>query len=115
MDEIRHHIKEEEGQMFAHMRQVIDAEDLRKLGARVQTFKKVAPTSPAQHGEDVACRVHEPIALTSQERGEGRLRPEAAARPEQSYADLTAIPGYATTSPDASYSSWDVNSAARAA
>ena len=35
MDEIRHHIKEEEGQMFAHMRQVIDAEDLRKLGARV--------------------------------------------------------------------------------
>jgi hypothetical protein len=46
MDEIRHHIKEEEGQMFAHMRQVIDAEDLRKLGARVQTFKKVAPTRP---------------------------------------------------------------------
>jgi hemerythrin-like domain-containing protein len=46
MDEIRHHIKEEEGQMFAHMRQVIDAEDLRKLGPRVQTFKKVAPTRP---------------------------------------------------------------------
>ena len=32
--------------MFAHMRQVIDADDLRKLGARVQTFKKVAPTRP---------------------------------------------------------------------
>lgn len=73
------------------------------------------PTSPAQHGEDVACRVHEPIALTSQERGEGRMRAEAAARRSSPYADLTAIPGYATTSPDASYSSWDVNSAARAA
>ncbi len=46
MAEIRHHIEDEEGQMFAHMRQVIDADDLRKLGARVETFKKVAPTRP---------------------------------------------------------------------
>jgi hemerythrin-like domain-containing protein len=46
MGEIRQHIAEEEGQMFAHMRQVIDAEHLRKLGARVEAFKKVAPTRP---------------------------------------------------------------------
>jgi hemerythrin-like domain-containing protein len=46
MAEIRHHIEDEEGQMFAHMRQVIDADDLRKLGARVEAFKKVAPTHP---------------------------------------------------------------------
>jgi hemerythrin-like domain-containing protein len=46
MREIRHHIEEEEGEMFAHMRQVIDAEELRKLGARVEAFKKVAPTRP---------------------------------------------------------------------
>jgi hemerythrin-like domain-containing protein len=46
MEEIRHHIEDEEGQMFAHMRQVIDDEDLRKLGARVEAFKKVAPTRP---------------------------------------------------------------------
>ena len=46
MSEIRHHIEEEEGEMFAHMRQVIDAEELRKLGARVEAFKKVAPTRP---------------------------------------------------------------------
>jgi hemerythrin superfamily protein len=32
MAEIRHHIEDEEGQMFAHMRQVIDEDDLRKLG-----------------------------------------------------------------------------------
>ncbi len=46
MAEIRHHIADEEGQMFAHMRQVIDADELRKLGARVESFKKVAPTRP---------------------------------------------------------------------
>ena len=44
--EIREHIAEEEGEMFAHMRQVIDADELRKLGARVEAFKKVAPTHP---------------------------------------------------------------------
>jgi hypothetical protein len=46
MAEIRHHIADEEGQMFAHMRQVIGPDDLRKLGARVEAFKKVAPTRP---------------------------------------------------------------------
>ena len=49
MAEIRHHIEDEEGEMFAHMRQVIDAEELRKLGARVEAFKKVAPTRPHPH------------------------------------------------------------------
>jgi hypothetical protein len=46
MAEIRHHIADEEGEMFAHMRQVIDADELRVLGARVEAFKKVAPTRP---------------------------------------------------------------------
>jgi hemerythrin superfamily protein len=46
MKEIRHHIEDEEGQMFAHMRQVIDEDELRKLGGRVEAFKKVAPTHP---------------------------------------------------------------------
>jgi hemerythrin superfamily protein len=46
MEEIRHHIEDEEGQMFAHMRQVIDADELRTLGSRVESFKKVAPTRP---------------------------------------------------------------------
>ena len=49
MAEIRHHIADEEGQMFTHMRQVIDADELRKLGARVEAFKKVAPTRPHPH------------------------------------------------------------------
>ena len=46
MKEIRHHISDEEGEMFAHMREVMDADELRKLGARVEAFKKVAPTRP---------------------------------------------------------------------
>src|SRR3954454_6236999 len=46
MGEIRHHIADEEGEMFAHMRQVIDAAELRKRGARVEAFKKVAPPRP---------------------------------------------------------------------
>jgi hemerythrin superfamily protein len=46
MGEIRHHIEDEEGEMFAQMRQVMDADELRKLGARVEAFKKVAPTRP---------------------------------------------------------------------
>ncbi len=46
MGEIRHHIEDEEGEMFAHMRQVLPADELRTLGARVEAFKKVAPTRP---------------------------------------------------------------------
>jgi hypothetical protein len=46
MEEIRHHIEDEEGEMFAHMRQSIDEEELRRLGGRVEAFKKVAPTRP---------------------------------------------------------------------
>lgn len=46
MREVRHHIAEEEGEMFAHMRQVFEQDELERMGSRVQTFKKVAPTRP---------------------------------------------------------------------
>ncbi len=46
MGEIRHHIEDEEGEMFAHMRAALDADELRRLGGRVEAFKKVAPTRP---------------------------------------------------------------------
>src|SRR3954451_22856072 len=46
MAEIRHHIEDEEGQMFAHMRQVIDEDELRTLASRVEAYKRVAPTRP---------------------------------------------------------------------
>jgi hypothetical protein len=35
--------------MFAHMREVIDADELRKLAERVEAFKKLAPTRPQPH------------------------------------------------------------------
>jgi len=46
IEEIRHHIEEEEGEMFTQMRQDIEPEELRRLGDRVEAFKKVAPTRP---------------------------------------------------------------------
>ena len=46
MKEIRHHIEDEEGEMFVHMRQVIPADELRRLGGAVRAFKKLAPTRP---------------------------------------------------------------------
>src|SRR5919206_319784 len=46
MKEIRHHIEDEEDGMFADMRRVLDQEELRRLGSRVEAFKKVAPTRP---------------------------------------------------------------------
>jgi hemerythrin-like domain-containing protein len=49
MREIRHHIEDEEGRMFTHMRQVLDEDELRRLGGRVEAFKKVAPTRPHPH------------------------------------------------------------------
>ena len=54
MREIRHHIEDEEQQMFAHMREVIDEDELRTLGARVEAFKKVAPTRPHPHVPNTA-------------------------------------------------------------
>jgi hemerythrin superfamily protein len=54
MREIRHHIEDEEGQMFAHMREVIDQDELLKLGGRVEAFKKVAPTHPHPHVPNTA-------------------------------------------------------------
>src|SRR4051812_49872197 len=46
MKEIRHHIEDEEGEMFKQMRERMDAGELRTLGGRVEAFKKVAPTRP---------------------------------------------------------------------
>ena len=46
MKEIRHHIEDEEGEMFAHMRRSMDSDDLRTMGSQVEAFKKVAPTRP---------------------------------------------------------------------
>ncbi|MGN6246215.1 MAG: hemerythrin domain-containing protein [Motilibacteraceae bacterium] len=44
--EIRHHVAEEEGELFPQLRAHVEPEQLRELGARVEKAKKVAPTRP---------------------------------------------------------------------
>ncbi|HEV2821175.1 MAG TPA: hemerythrin domain-containing protein [Solirubrobacteraceae bacterium] len=46
MREIREHVAEEEGEMFAHMRQVFSQDELLELGSKVESVKKFAPTRP---------------------------------------------------------------------
>ena len=46
MGEIREHIADEEGVMFAHMRDVMSAQELVELGRKVDSVKKIAPTRP---------------------------------------------------------------------
>jgi hemerythrin-like domain-containing protein len=46
MEEIRHHIEDEEQGMFAKMRENLSADELRTMGTAVKAFKKVAPTRP---------------------------------------------------------------------
>jgi hemerythrin-like domain-containing protein len=54
MAEIRHHIEDEEGRMFADMRRTIGEDELRSLGRQVEAFKKVAPTRPHPHVPNTA-------------------------------------------------------------
>ncbi|HWC09714.1 MAG TPA: hemerythrin domain-containing protein [Acidimicrobiales bacterium] len=44
--EIREHIAEEEGEMFAHMRQTFSQEELLERGSKVESVKKIDPTRP---------------------------------------------------------------------
>ncbi|WP_367573387.1 hemerythrin domain-containing protein [Streptomyces griseoaurantiacus] len=46
MSEIREHVADEENNLFPRLRQAADAEDLEKLGEKVRTAKKTAPTRP---------------------------------------------------------------------
>jgi hypothetical protein len=52
MDEIRHHVAEEEGQMFPHMRDVFTPEELVELGRKVEAVKLLAPTRPHPSAPD---------------------------------------------------------------
>jgi hemerythrin superfamily protein len=43
---IRHHVHEEETDLFPRLREACNAQELRELGAKVETAKKLAPTRP---------------------------------------------------------------------
>ena len=44
--EIRHHVQEEEGRMFAELRASFSREELVEMAEKVETVKKLAPTRP---------------------------------------------------------------------
>lgn len=48
MESVRHHIKEEEGQLFKTARNLFDVEELKELGERLQSAKKILPVEPAR-------------------------------------------------------------------
>ncbi|HVM14346.1 MAG TPA: hemerythrin domain-containing protein, partial [Egibacteraceae bacterium] len=46
MDEVRHHVEEEESDIFPKVRQAISEDDLRDMGDRMQRAKAMVPTRP---------------------------------------------------------------------
>lgn len=47
--EFRHHVREEEDELFPKLRAAMDAEELEALGSKIETTKKTAPTHPHPH------------------------------------------------------------------
>jgi hypothetical protein len=43
---VRHHVHDEESDVFPRLRQVCTPEDLQALGRKVEAVKKIAPTRP---------------------------------------------------------------------
>lgn len=44
--EVRHHVQEEEGELFPRLRQALGPEDLRDLGERMDRVRALVPTRP---------------------------------------------------------------------
>jgi len=49
---IRHHVRDEETDLFPRLRQSCSVEDLQALGRKVETAKKLAPTRPHPSAPD---------------------------------------------------------------
>ncbi len=52
MESVRHHLKEEEREMFPKVRKAMNRAALNELGARLEQGKKVAPTRPHPRSPD---------------------------------------------------------------
>jgi hemerythrin-like domain-containing protein len=50
--DVRHHVEEEETQFFPRLREVASKDELIKLGSRLETAKKLAPTHPHPKAPD---------------------------------------------------------------
>ena len=49
MADVRHHVEEEEGELFPELRAAIGQDELRQMGSALQAAKKMAPTHPHPH------------------------------------------------------------------
>jgi hemerythrin superfamily protein len=52
MENVLHHAKEEEKEMFPQARKVMDAQELRELGRNLEEAKRSAPTRPHPNAPD---------------------------------------------------------------
>ncbi|MDQ1478482.1 MAG: hypothetical protein QOE62_3711 [Actinomycetota bacterium] len=52
MEAVRHHVKEEEGELFPKVRNRIDRRDLVEMGQQLQAAKRVVPTRPHPFAPD---------------------------------------------------------------
>ena len=52
IESVRHHVKEEEGELFPKMRKALSKKQLADMGEAVATAKKVAPTRPHPSAPD---------------------------------------------------------------
>ena len=82
MAEVRHHVEEEEGEIFPKIREAMDPEQLTKLGASLQGAKAIVPTRPhpsAPTGPVGKLVASPPVALIDRVRDQVRKwRDEAA-------------------------------------
>ena len=82
MAEVRHHVEEEETEMFPKIREAMPAEQLNKLGTSLQGAKKLVPTRPhpsAPTGPIGKLAASPPVALIDRVRDAVRAwRDEAA-------------------------------------
>jgi len=52
MESVRHHVKEEESELFPQVRKEIKRKELAELGAALEKAKKTAPTQPHPRAPD---------------------------------------------------------------
>ena len=52
IEDIRHHVESEEGNLLPKMREACDASELREMGSKFEHAKKVAPTRPHPSAPD---------------------------------------------------------------
>ena len=52
IESVRHHVEEEESELFPEVRKVIKRKELAELGGALEKAKKVAPTSPHPRAPD---------------------------------------------------------------